>query len=79
MNCLKCAKCVQVCDSYKKFHDEVYSPRGYFELILALKNNEIDLDNEILSILNECTFCDKCKEICTENIDISFLIKEIKG
>lgn len=57
---------MQDCEMYLEFKDEVFSPRGIYELI----NKKID-QNILLDIFKNCTMCDNCKNLCPNDLDMS--------
>ncbi|MBI5879338.1 MAG: (Fe-S)-binding protein [Chloroflexi bacterium] len=71
VSCVRCARCLPVCPTYRETLNEVQSPRGRLALIRAVEDGRIALDASGLEAhLYHCLDCRACNTVCPAGIPI---------
>ena len=76
--CVKCGKCVPVCTIHDINADETTSPRGFLELIAAVRGGELNLDKNVKKIFESCFLCTNCVEACPSKIRVDSAIENAR-
>ena len=77
-SCVKCGKCVPVCTIHDINADETTSPRGFLDLIAAVREGELDLDKNAKKIFESCFLCTNCVQACPTGIRVDSAIEGIR-
>lgn len=77
--CIKCGKCNEVCQSYKIFMNESFSPRGRLRLIDAFYERELTQGKSFNERILSCMLCGFCENICPLGINLPFLIYKTRA
>jgi len=76
IRCGACRMCFDVCPSYQLYLDERFSPMYRLLLIRKILDGEAVDKLAARRILEDCTLCEGCDGVCTENIPITEAIKQ---
>lgn len=76
--CVKCGKCIPNCTIHQISSDEATSPRGFLDLIAAVKAKELPLDKQTKAIFDSCFLCTNCVEICPSHIHVDTAIEAVR-
>ncbi len=68
--CIRCARCLPVCPTYRETALETFSPRGRLNLLRAVKENRLDLTPKVEEHLYHCLDCRACNTVCPAGIPI---------
>lgn len=77
-SCVKCGKCIPDCTIHGVNADEITSPRGFLDLILAVQNKELELNKQTKAIFDTCFLCTNCVAICPSHIRVDSAIEGIR-
>jgi glycolate oxidase iron-sulfur subunit len=71
MSCVRCARCLPVCPTYRETLNEIQSPRGRVALIRAVEDGRLELTSPIVEEhLYHCLDCRACNTVCPAGIPI---------
>lgn len=74
-DCIRCGRCLPVCPTYQHTTLEVQSPRGRLNLLRAVEDGNLALEEPTLEDhLYHCLDCRACDTICPAGIPIGALI-----
>ncbi|TQR27150.1 glycerol-3-phosphate dehydrogenase [Campylobacter sp. MIT 97-5078] len=76
--CVKCGKCIPTCTIHEINADETTSPRGFLDLIAAVKEEELALDKNIKKIFESCFLCTNCVQVCPSSLRVDSAIEAIR-
>ena len=79
--CTRCGSCMQACPLYQLTAQETYSPRGRNQLLrLALeqKINPNAQDPVLLELLQTCTLCGRCTQVCPGRVPTAEHVLEMR-
>ncbi len=76
--CVKCGKCIPTCTIHQISSDETTSPRGFLDLIAAVKSKELPLNKDTKAIFDSCFLCTNCVEACPSNIRVDSAIEAVR-
>ena len=77
--CVKCGKCVPGCTIHEINADESTSPRGFLELIAAVRGGELNLDKNVKKIFESCFLCTNCVDACPSSIRVDSAIEGVRS
>ncbi|TKX30702.1 (Fe-S)-binding protein [Campylobacter estrildidarum] len=77
--CVKCGKCIPSCTIYDIKRDEISSPRGFLDLIIAYKEGKLKLDREVQKTFDSCFLCTNCVEICPSKLSVDNAIEQMRS
>lgn len=79
-NCILCGKCLEVCPLLLATNREELSPRAKSDLGRLLESGEFDLDDvDISKLTNMCLGCHRCKQVCSQGVDVPGLVSSLRG
>lgn len=67
--CVRCGTCRSVCPTFKAIGRETACARGRVTLVEHRLNGTIDLNENYLRHIKECTLCGACKSNCPNGVD----------
>lgn len=69
--CVRCGYCKPVCTTYP-FGDgfETFSPRAKVKFLNDLRHGKVELTQEWVDRLYQCTTCERCEEVCHTDIPL---------
>ncbi len=74
-DCIRCGRCLPVCPTYQQTTLETQSPRGRLNLLRAVEDGKLDLEEPGLEAhLYHCLDCRACNTVCPAGIAIGELI-----
>ncbi len=79
--CNRCGICAPVCPIYHLFPRETASPRGRNQLLRLWLEQKIKpslADKTLLSLLESCTLCGRCKQMCAGDIPTAEHVLEMR-
>ncbi len=76
--CIKCGKCIPGCTIHMANPDEVTSPRGFLDLLVAYQDGDLELDKNAKKIFESCFLCTACTEVCPNSLPTDMLIEEVR-
>jgi heterodisulfide reductase subunit D len=76
--CARCGYCRVDCPTYKVIGWESASPRGRIKIARDIAEHGIQNPKEVERIF-ECTLCGRCREVCTTDIDLLEVWKELRA
>lgn len=74
IRCGACRLCLDVCPSYQEKQDECFSPM-YRMLVVRKVLDGAEFDDLMRRVLDDCTLCGECDDICTEQIPLTEAIR----
>lgn len=77
-SCVKCGKCIPSCTIYMANRDETTSPRGFLDLLGAVKRGDLDLDKNVKNIFESCFLCTTCVTQCPSSLSVDNAIESIR-
>jgi glycolate oxidase iron-sulfur subunit len=77
--CSKCGLCQSVCPVFIATKNEMYLPRGRYNVLNNSFNNNIPLSKKFINDLDICLNCNECKRFCPSNIDSYNIFTQIKS
>lgn len=75
--CSKCGLCQSVCPIFDITKDDTLCARGKYILLNGLLQDEIEQSQELVTSLNFCLKCNKCKDFCPSNLDTKEVLDAI--
>jgi Fe-S oxidoreductase len=85
--CLQCGYCTSICPMFEQLGWESASPRGkiFYLKQLTQRNfmdtilrREIEVNEEFITRMSQCTGCGACEEVCHVNIKLHEFWKKVK-
>ncbi|UCF07638.1 MAG: (Fe-S)-binding protein [Thermoplasmata archaeon] len=86
-SCLQCGYCTSICPMFEQLGWESASPRGKIfyikqltqrNLLDRILRREIEVSEEFITRMFQCTGCGACEEVCHVNIPLHELWKRVK-
>jgi glycolate oxidase iron-sulfur subunit len=75
ISCVRCARCLPVCPTYRETLNEIQSPRGRLALIRAVEDGRLELSSSgVEEHLYHCLDCRACNTVCPAGIPIGEVI-----
>lgn len=76
--CSKCGFCQAVCPLFKATLRPAYNARGKMLILLEVLERKIDLNDELIETLFQCTACGGCAESCPAGVRVPEIIKQVR-
>ena len=76
-SCVACGLCLPHCPTYRVTGNDSHSPRGRIELVAAVRNGEIPLDDGVRDSLNSCVQCMGCLPACPSSVRYDRIISPV--
>jgi glycolate oxidase iron-sulfur subunit len=70
LSCVRCARCLPVCPTYRETLNEIQSPRGRLGLIRAVEDGRLEMSATVEEHLYHCLDCRACNTVCPAGIPI---------
>lgn len=77
--CSKCGLCQSVCPVFIATKNEMYLPRGRYNVLNNFYNNNKPLSKKFINDLDICLNCNECKRFCPSSINSYKIFTEIKS
>ncbi|MGD8385654.1 MAG: (Fe-S)-binding protein [Desulfobacteraceae bacterium] len=78
LQCSKCGFCQAVCPVYGSTLRPAYNARGKMLLLKEVMDGRIELNEELIETLFQCTTCASCFENCPSGVNVPEIIKEVR-
>jgi len=77
--CSKCGLCRSICPVFKTFKNEMYLPRGRYNILNNAFASENSLSKKFIKDLDFCLNCNECKNFCPSSIDSAEIFTRLKS
>lgn len=78
LQCSRCGFCQAVCPVYGATLRPAYNARGKMLLLKEVMDGKIDLSDELIETLFQCTTCASCFQNCPSGVKVPEIIKEVR-
>ena len=78
LQCSRCGYCQAVCPVFGATHRPAYNARGKMLLLKEVMDGNIDLNDELIDTLFQCTTCAACHENCPSGVNVPEIIKQAR-
>jgi Fe-S oxidoreductase len=78
LKCSKCGFCQAVCPVYGLTLRPALNARGKMLILKEVMDGEIDLDDELIETLFQCTTCANCTENCPSDVNVPEILKQVR-
>ncbi|MFT3912677.1 MAG: heterodisulfide reductase-related iron-sulfur binding cluster [Anaeromyxobacteraceae bacterium] len=77
--CVHCGFCLPVCPTWHVWGAEMDSPRGRIDLVKAVRDGRIAMDEEVALHLDRCLGCMACLPACPSGVRYDRIIEEARA
>ena len=78
LQCSRCGYCQAVCPVYGATKRPAFNARGKMLLLKEVMDQKIDLDEDMIDTLFQCTTCAACHENCPSGVNVPEIIKQAR-
>ena len=78
LQCSRCGFCQAVCPVYGSTLRPALNARGKMLILKEVMDGKIDLSEELIETLFQCTTCASCKEDCPSGVEVPEIIKQAR-
>ena len=78
LQCSRCGFCQAVCPVYGATLRPAYNARGKMLLLKEVMDGRIELNDELIETLFQCTTCASCFENCPSGVNVPEIIKAVR-
>jgi len=78
LQCSRCGFCQAVCPVFGSTLRPSYNARGKMLLLREVMDGTIELNDELIETLFQCTTCASCFENCPSGVNVPEIIKQVK-
>ncbi len=78
LRCSSCGFCRAVCPVYGATLRPAYNARGKMLVLKEVMDKKIDLDDELIETLFQCTTCANCSTNCPSGVEVPEIIKAVR-
>jgi len=78
LRCSKCGFCQAVCPVFGAMLRPAYSARGKMLVLKEVMDGTIELNDELIETLFQCTTCNSCLENCPAGVEVPEIIRQVK-
>ena len=78
LQCSRCGFCQAVCPVFKATLRPSYNARGKMLILQEVMNRRIELNDELIETLFQCTTCASCVESCPSGVNVPEIIKQVR-
>jgi Fe-S oxidoreductase len=78
LQCSRCGFCQAVCPIYGLTLRPALNARGKMLLLKEVMDGEIDLNDELVETMFQCTTCASCFENCPSGVEVPEIIKQVR-
>jgi Fe-S oxidoreductase len=78
LQCSRCGFCQAHCPVYGATLRPSYNARGKMLLLKEVMDGKIDLNDELIETLFQCTTCASCTENCPSGVKVPEIIKQVR-
>jgi len=76
--CSRCGFCQAVCPVYGATLRPSYNARGKMLLLKEVMDGKIELNDDLIETLFQCTTCASCAETCPSGVNVHEIIKQVR-
>jgi glycolate oxidase iron-sulfur subunit len=73
--CIHCGLCLPSCPTYELSGEERHSPRGRIQMIRAIADGRMEIDDAFADSMSFCLGCYACETACPAGVDYSALFE----
>jgi Fe-S oxidoreductase len=78
LRCSKCGFCQAVCPVFGAMLRPSYSARGKMLVLKEVMDGTIELNDELIETLFQCTTCNSCLENCPAGVEVPEIIRQVR-
>ena len=78
LKCSECGFCQGFCPVFGAMLRPSYSARGKMLVLKEVMDGTIELNNELIETLFQCTSCNSCVENCPAGVDVPEIIRQVR-
>ncbi len=78
LQCSRCGFCQAVCPVYGTTKRPALNARGKMLILKEVMDNKIELNDELIETLFQCTTCASCAESCPSGVNVPEVIKQVR-
>jgi Fe-S oxidoreductase len=78
LQCSRCGFCQAVCPVYGATLRPSYNARGKMLLLKEVMDGKIELNDELIETLFQCTTCASCTQNCPSGVKVPEIIKQVR-
>jgi len=78
LRCSSCGFCRSVCPVYGATLRPAYNARGKMLVLKEVMDKKIDLNDELIETLFQCTTCASCSTNCPSGVEVPEIIKQVR-
>jgi len=78
LQCSRCGFCRAVCPVFGSTLRPAYNARGKMLVLKEVMDGKIDLNDELIETLFQCTTCASCFNSCPSGVNVPEIIKEVR-
>jgi Fe-S oxidoreductase len=78
LRCSSCGFCQAVCPVYGSTLRPSYNARGKMLVLKEVMDGKLDLDEQLIETLCQCTTCASCAHNCPSGVDVPEIIKQVR-
>jgi Fe-S oxidoreductase len=78
LQCSRCGFCQSVCPVFGFSLRPAYNARGKMLLLKEVMDGTIDLSDDLIETLFQCTTCGACEENCPSGVNVPDIIKQVR-
>jgi glycolate oxidase iron-sulfur subunit len=78
-DCVHCGFCLPTCPTYVSWSEEADSPRGRIDLMRALRERSLPLDDSVVGHFDRCLGCMACVTACPSGVRYDHLIEQTRA
>jgi Fe-S oxidoreductase len=78
LQCSRCGFCQAVCPIYGATLRPAYNARGKMLILKEVMEGKIELNDELIETLFQCTTCASCAENCPSGVQVPDIIKQVR-
>jgi heterodisulfide reductase subunit D len=78
LQCSRCGFCQAVCPVYGSTLRPAYNARGKMLILKEVMDGKIELNDELIETLFQCTTCASCFENCPSGVNVPEILKQVR-
>ena len=78
-DCVHCGFCLPACPTWNSWAEEMDSPRGRIDLLRAVRDGRLVMDDEVALHLDRCLGCMACQVSCPSGVRYDLIIEEARA
>ncbi len=78
-DCVHCGFCLPTCPTWVSWSEEMDSPRGRIDLLRAVRDGRLQMDDTVALHLDRCLGCFACMTACPSGVRYDLVIEEARA